>query len=117
MKQISLAIMVFVTFLSESHTKLLQRNKNKYFEKQGLKPLIIAHRGSMGYFPEHTKLAYYYAHFEGSDFIDIDLQPTKDGHFVVNHDPCFSQELTGYEAYPDIFKEEMKINCNTIANG
>ena len=46
-------------------------NEKLYYERK--KPLITAHRGSMWYFPEHTLVSYYYAFFEGADFIDVDL--------------------------------------------
>ena len=53
-------------------------------------PLITAHRGSMWYFPEHTSPAYYYSFFEGADFIDADITPTKDNEFVIFHDPIIT---------------------------
>jgi glycerophosphoryl diester phosphodiesterase len=82
----------------------------KYYEKQGLQPLFIAHRGSMGYFPEHTLLAYYYAHFEGVQFIDCDIHPTKDGDLVIHHETTLTEDLTGKELYPEIFTEALKVN-------
>ena len=54
----------------------------------------------MWYFPEHTFAAYYYAFFEKADFIDVDLQPTKDGKFVVYHDPIFLEhEIHGLDTF------------------
>jgi glycerophosphoryl diester phosphodiesterase len=68
-------------------------------------PLITAHRGSMWYFPEHTLMAYYYAFFEKSDFIDVDLQPTKDGKFVVYHDPILQEhEVEGLQSFDQTMK-------------
>eukprot|EP00347_Sterkiella_histriomuscorum_P016028 403354766 len=84
--------------------------QRKYYEKQSVNsaPLIIAHRGSFGYFPEHTEPAYHYAFFEGAHFIDIDIQPTKDGHLVIHHEPALDGQLIGEEMYPHIFKESLR---------
>src|SRR5262245_29913588 len=51
------------------------------------KPLLVAHRGASGYAPEHTLAAYQLAIEQGADFVEQDLQITKDGHFVCLHDP------------------------------
>ena len=78
-------------------------------------PLITAHRGSMWYFPEHTSAAYYYSFFEGADFIDVDLQPTKDGHFMVFHDIVITHdEVDGLT--PENGFEEANMNQETFTN-
>ena len=41
------------------------------------RPLIIAHRGASGMFPEHTALAYREAARQGADLIECDLAITK----------------------------------------
>ncbi|XP_030447160.2 glycerophosphodiester phosphodiesterase GDPD6-like [Syzygium oleosum] len=46
----------------------------------------VAHRGSNGEFPEETAPAYMRAIEEGADFIESDIQATKDGILVCNHD-------------------------------
>ncbi len=50
------------------------------------KPLNIAHRGASGYFPENTILAFQKAIEYGADGIELDVQETKDGFFIVSHD-------------------------------
>ena len=54
------------------------------------KPIIIAHRGASGYWPEHTELAYRKAIDMGVDFIEPDLVFTKDGHIICRHDRYLS---------------------------
>jgi len=49
-------------------------------------PLIIAHRGASGERPESTLAAFRLAIAEGADFIEPDLEMTKDGHMVVRHE-------------------------------
>lgn len=54
------------------------------------RPLIIAHRGASGMYPEHTALAYRKAAEQGADLIECDLALTRDGHFILAHDPWLS---------------------------
>ena len=54
----------------------------------------------MGIFPEHTRPSYSSAYTEGVDFVELDLQITKDGHFVTSHDPCL-KETTNIEDFDE----------------
>lgn len=47
---------------------------------------VIAHRGASGYAPEHTLAAFRGAIEAGADYIEIDLQLTKDGQIIAMHD-------------------------------
>lgn len=48
--------------------------------------LVIAHRGASGHAPEHTLAAYDLALQLGCDFLEQDLQMTRDGVLVCMHD-------------------------------
>ena len=50
-------------------------------------PLVIGHRGSSGYLPEHTIPGYVLAIKNGADYIEPDLVSTKDGYLVARHEP------------------------------
>ena len=52
----------------------------------GQAPIVIAHRGASGYLPEHTLGGYELAVKMGADYIEPDLQLTKDGYLVAMHD-------------------------------
>lgn len=54
-------------------------------------PLVIAHRGASGDYPEHTEVAYWQAMQQGADFIEADLVPTKDGVLISRHENELSQ--------------------------
>ncbi len=54
-------------------------------------PLVIAHRGASGDFPEHTEMAYWQAMLQGADFIEADLVPTRDGVLISRHENELSQ--------------------------
>lgn len=53
----------------------------------GDRPLVIGHRGSSGYLPEHTLESYAFAIELGADYIEPDLVATKDGVLIARHEP------------------------------
>jgi glycerophosphoryl diester phosphodiesterase len=53
--------------------------------------VIIGHRGASGYAPEHTFASWDLALELGADYIEQDLQMTKDGVLVVMHDPTLNR--------------------------
>lgn len=59
----------------------------KYPTLSGEKPLVIGHRGSAGYLPDHTLEGYKRAMEMGVDFVEPDLVATKDGILVARHEP------------------------------
>jgi glycerophosphoryl diester phosphodiesterase len=50
-------------------------------------PLVIAHRGTPGYRPDHTLEGYKLAIEMGADYIEPDLVSTKDGVLIARHEP------------------------------
>lgn len=49
--------------------------------------LVIAHRGASAYEPENSLAAFRAARDLGADAVELDVQTTMDGHFVLYHDP------------------------------
>jgi len=47
---------------------------------------VIAHRGSTFWAPEETEAAFRWARNMGADYLEIDLQRTKDGFLLALHD-------------------------------
>lgn len=47
---------------------------------------VMAHRGSTYWAPEETEIAYRWARNMGADYLEADLQCTKDGVILANHD-------------------------------
>ncbi|MGX8236401.1 glycerophosphodiester phosphodiesterase [Exiguobacterium undae] len=69
----------------------------------------IAHRGASGYAPEHTMLAYEIGHKKlKADYIEIDLQMTKDGHLIAMHDETVDRTTNGKGAVIDKNLAEIK---------
>ena len=58
-----------------------------YSEHANTHPIVIGHRGTAGYRPEHTIQGYTLAIELGVDFIEPDLVLTKDGYMIARHEP------------------------------
>jgi glycerophosphoryl diester phosphodiesterase len=57
--------------------------------------VTIAHRGASGYAPEHTLNAYRTGIRMKADYIEIDLQMTKDGEIIAMHDETINRTTSG----------------------
>ena len=64
-------------------------------------PIPIAHRGASAYAPENTLAAVDRAHELGVDWVENDVQRTKDGELVVVHDTTLDRTTDAEEVYPD----------------
>ncbi|HVJ82224.1 MAG TPA: glycerophosphodiester phosphodiesterase family protein, partial [Planctomycetia bacterium] len=69
------------------------------------RPTLIAHRGASAYAPEHTLVAYELAIRQGADFVEPDLQMTKDGELVCLHDATLERTTDVEAVFPDRAKE------------
>lgn len=65
-------------------------NSDDFATLDGKQPLVIGHRGSAGYLPDHTLEGYRLAIQNGADFIEPDLVATKDGELIARHEPNIS---------------------------
>ena len=70
------------------------------------KKTLIAHRGASAYAPEHTLEAYRLAMQQGADFVEQDLQITKDGVLVCLHDLTLERTTNIEKIFPDRFTLE-----------
>ncbi|MEM6448897.1 MAG: glycerophosphodiester phosphodiesterase family protein [Cyanobacteria bacterium P01_D01_bin.105] len=65
----------------------------------GQDPLVIAHRGASGDFPEHTLEAHRAAIAAGADFIEPDLVITSDGVLIARHEPMLDDTTNVAEVF------------------
>jgi glycerophosphoryl diester phosphodiesterase len=94
-----IATFVTLAFLIASSLSLAARAEQHTVTPK--RPLIIAHRGASGYAPEHTLAGYELAISQGADFVEQDLQVTKDGALVCLHDPDLERTTNVAEVFPD----------------
>ncbi len=69
------------------------------------KPTLIAHRGASAQAPEHTLPAYQLALEQGADFVEPDLQITKDGVLVCLHDVTLERTTDVEDKFPNRSRE------------
>ncbi|WP_030858742.1 glycerophosphodiester phosphodiesterase [Streptomyces sp. NRRL S-37] len=65
------------------------------------RPLVIAHRGASAYAPENTLEAVDRAAALGVDWVENDVQRTRDGELVVLHDDSLRRTTDVEEVFPD----------------
>ena len=65
------------------------------------RPLIIAHRGNCGVYPEHSSMAYQSAIDVGADIIECDMCLTRDLHVVCSHEAWLSDTTNVADVFPE----------------
>lgn len=103
MKQIirpfsGLALALILTSCTESLPKQMALVRD-YVPRQA----VMAHRGSTYWAPEETESAWRWAREIGADYLESDLQCTKDGVILANHD----EVLTRTSNIAEVFGEEI----------
>lgn len=71
------------------------------------KKILVAHRGASAYAPEHTLESYQLALNQGADFVEQDLQITRDNQLVCLHDLTLERTTNVKEIFPTRFQEEV----------
>ncbi|SFD84025.1 glycerophosphoryl diester phosphodiesterase [Paenibacillus catalpae] len=69
---------------------------------------IIAHRGASGYAPEHTLASFRSAIDSGADYLEIDLQLTKDGHIIAMHDDTVNRTTNAKGKIAEMTLDQVK---------
>ena len=70
-----------------------------FYEALGSRPLIVAHRGWREIYPENT-LPAFEAAVGVCDFIELDIQLSRDGRWFVCHDPTLERTTDIETRYP-----------------
>ncbi|UZJ78141.1 glycerophosphodiester phosphodiesterase [Fictibacillus sp. KU28468] len=70
--------------------------------------LDVAHRGASGYAPEHTLTSYHMGDKMHGDYIEIDLQMTKDGKLIAMHDETVDRTTNGTGEVKDFTLNQIK---------
>src|SRR5580765_5880971 len=65
------------------------------------KKFVVGHRGACAYAPENTLPSYRMAIEQGADYVEQDLQVTKDGVLVCSHDETLERMTNVAEVFPD----------------
>ena len=71
-------------------------------------PLVVGHRGAMGYCPENTLLSFERAADLGAEWVELDVHQSRDGALVVIHDQLLERTTTGSGRVADHTLQELK---------
>ena len=80
--------------------KLLSDDRNYVF--------VAMHRGDWRNFPENSKGAILSSITLGADIVELDVQRTKDGRFILNHDATLDRTTTGKGKVSEYTLDEIK---------
>jgi len=72
-----------------------QAPKHPFFGQGLVRPLVLAHRGGAGLWPENTLYAFERAAAMGVDVLETDMHSTGDGALVLVHDPTVDRTTNG----------------------
>ncbi|MCM2972372.1 glycerophosphodiester phosphodiesterase [Larsenimonas suaedae] len=76
-------------------------------------PTVIAHRGDPFNAPESTRPAYLLARDLGADYLELDLQRTKDGQLIALHDNTLTRTTNVADVFPE--RAEAPVSQFTLA--
>lgn len=74
--------------------------KTKKVQKYMVENAVIAHRGTIFWAPELTEAAFRWARNTGSDYLEMDVQRSKDGVLIVMHDRTFNRTTDVAQKFP-----------------
>ncbi len=69
---------------------------------------VFAHRGGLAQAPENTLAAFRNAISQGADWLEFDVQMTKDGELVVIHDETVDRTTDGTGAVRDLTLQQIR---------
>jgi len=97
----TLSALVMVAGVATGGGAALAKEKYKDIEN-------VSHRGASGYAPEHTITSYQMGEKMHGDYIEIDLQMTKDGQLIAMHDEKVDRTTDGTGSVKEYTLNEIK---------
>ncbi len=82
--------------------------KLPFFQNLNQRPLVIAHRGGAGIFPENTLHAFQESWKLGVDVLEMDIRETADGKIVAMHDRTANRTTNGEGNISEMTLESVK---------
>lgn len=103
-----LAVLAGALYVSLAWTEGERAADHPFFRRDGARPLVIAHRGGAGLWPENTLYAFGRAAELGVDVIELDVRATADGTLVVFHDATVERTTGGEGRVGEMTLAELK---------
>ncbi len=103
-----LAVLAGALYVSLAWSEGERAADHPFFRRDGARPLVIAHRGGAGLWPENTLYAFGRAAELGVDVIELDVRATADGVLVVFHDATVERTTGGQGRVGEMTLAELK---------
>lgn len=108
MKKLTLfLLLVFIVQLVQAQNRALEI-RNKLLNRDVSSVLVVAHRGDWRNAPENSLKAIDYAIDMGVDIIELDVQRTADGKFILMHDKTLDRTTTGKGAVAKVSLDSIR---------
>lgn len=108
MKKLTLfLLLVFIVQLVNAQNRALEI-RNKLLDRDVSSVLVVAHRGDWRNAPENSLKAIDYAIDMGVDIIELDVQRTADGKFILMHDKPLDRTTTGKGAVAKVTLDSIR---------
>ncbi len=107
-KQVLLSVALALFSLVAGATSRIDSLLNNLHNAKSNYVFVIAHRGDWRGAPENSLQAIENAIRMGVDMVEIDIQRTKDGNFILMHDKTLNRTSTGKGAVADYTTDELK---------
>lgn len=85
----------------------IQQNAANAKVRTETRKILVAHRGASSYAPEHTIASYELALKQAADFVEQDLQVTRDRQLICMHDLTLDRTTNVKDVYPTRYREEI----------
>ncbi|MBO1582431.1 glycerophosphodiester phosphodiesterase [Bacillus sp. XF8] len=108
MKKIISFLFIFFTVGSFFYGGTVDAKTEKKHEFNTNKFFNIAHRGASGHAPEHTFASYDLVKKMKADYLELDIQLTKDGQLIAMHDTSVDRTTNGTGEVRDKTLSEIK---------
>ncbi|WP_326560384.1 glycerophosphodiester phosphodiesterase [Micromonospora sp. NBC_01796] len=102
------ALIVNGATVSFDNVKVTELAPSPYLRPVGAPLTVIAHRGASAVAPENTLVAQDIARSNGADWIENDVQPSKDGVPFVMHDSTVNRTTNGTGAIRSLTAAQLK---------
>ncbi|MDA3906392.1 MAG: glycerophosphodiester phosphodiesterase family protein, partial [Bacteroidales bacterium] len=128
-KTINIIILLIISTGCQNKSNTMQSlqldENSKHIRDYVVDNAIIAHRGTTFWAPEETEAAYRWARNIGADYLEVDIQRSKDGVLLALHDNNLNRTTDCEELFPNdtsyqtgnyTYEELMKLDAGTWFN-
>jgi glycerophosphoryl diester phosphodiesterase len=125
MRNVPLILTILLVFAGITGCTQEKRTQKEIVQDYMPDNAVIAHRGTIFWAPELTEAAYRWARNTGADYVELDVQRSKDSVLIIIHDKTFKRTTDVDQKFPGregenigsfTFEEIMKLDAGSKFN-